>query len=182
MRRGCVIGLLVGVAMLAGVAWIASDPLKALWLLADYNGGITKWQTRVGRITEIKRECDISPEANDGSFELSPQDCASSAKAKALLESNLGKLAVDRMCFRDRNHEDAKNCKQPIKGPSNGIAKVIVENAGQDRRAFHATIEVSSSKSAFYMFKEGDLIQLDLCSTNPTVARVEARFAAVPGC
>jgi hypothetical protein len=172
MRRGCLILFLVVTAAGAlGIGWLLNvtkgDPFAIAYVLADWNGELSQWDERAGRIVKIDRVCDAGAPG-----ELTAIDCSSNDRLQQYVINRLGELEAKRYCGNDVSFGNAKSCEGEIEGPTNGRACAIVESVDPTERRFRALVPFSSRDRAFYFYSVGDVIKIDLSQRDPSVAKL----------
>lgn len=179
--RGCLLLLAAGFLILCGLAFIVQDPIRSLWMLADFNGGLSKWEDRTVRVTSIERDCRIDQEAASGQvINFASDSCDSPANLSIALKEKLRREVRRQPCFDDG--PSMKTCPAVPLSPYHGTAKVTLARVNHSDGEFTSQLRLTSDDVAYYVLKSGDVLQASVCVSNPSIARIKAQWMAAKGC
>ena len=176
--RGCLLSILAAIVLGGGgISWLMSgtggDPFAIAYLFSNANGAISKWEKRPAKIVKIERQCSaLTGVEQSTSIGLTEQDCSSAANLQKMLAEKIRPKTLNDVCFKDRNLSNSKNCLGEIDGLENGSGTVLVESSDASGVRTRASIAIMSRQKAFYMFKDGDVVAIEICTSNPTIARL----------
>lgn len=184
MIRGC-LSVLLGAMILVILETSAfiEDPIRALWAVADLNGGLSKWEDRTVRVIAIGRDCTIdeAAAAKRGLY-FASEDCGSPANLRKALEAKLREQIMGQPCFDEGSR--GKQCPGTGVSPYSGTATITVAPVNKSDGEFTSTIRVDSNDShrGYFILRPGDVLVAGICQANPSIGRIGARFGRVKGC
>ena len=181
MSRGCGFPLLLIICLgLALIGWFMNDPLRGLWIVADANGSLSKWETRTVRVDSVRRECRIDSEAaRERGIVFTTEECDASSNLKIALMAKLKSNFAGQLCFDDGS--SGKHCPG-VSPVYTGNAIVTASGVNKSDGDFTAQFEVPSTEPGYYIVQTGDVMNIDVCRTDPKIGRKKAKWSGTKGC